>query len=84
MYYVNPYSFFEAPEKDWQKLLEKMEAAPPEPSLFDWGGLLFSKRSPQSLFIGFADLIIFALQLLADSNNKKNKQIQSLFSNGAH
>jgi hypothetical protein len=35
MYYVNPYSFFEAPEKDWQKLLEKMEIAPPEPSLFD-------------------------------------------------
>ena len=35
MYYVNPYSFFEAPEKDWQKILEKMVISPPEPSLFD-------------------------------------------------
>ena len=35
MYYVNPYSFFEAPEKDWMKLLEDTETSPPEPTLFD-------------------------------------------------
>ena len=35
MYYVNPYSFFEAPEKDWRKLLEETETSPPEPTLFD-------------------------------------------------
>ena len=35
MYYVNPYSFFEAPEKDWQKLLKEAEISPPEPMLFD-------------------------------------------------
>ena len=35
MYYVNPYSFFEAPEKDWVKLLEETETSPPEPTLFD-------------------------------------------------
>ena len=35
MYYVNPYSFFEAPEKDWLKLLQETETSPPEPTLFD-------------------------------------------------
>ena len=35
MYYINPYSFFEAPEKDWQKLLKEAETSPPEPTLFD-------------------------------------------------
>ena len=43
MYYVNPYSFFEEPEKDWLELLEKTETSPPEPTLFDWGGLLLQK-----------------------------------------
>jgi hypothetical protein len=35
MYYVNPYSFFEAPEKDWLKIGEETEVSPPEPTLFD-------------------------------------------------
>lgn len=35
MYYVNPYSFFEAPEKDWLKILQETETSPPEPTLFD-------------------------------------------------
>ena len=35
MYYVTPYSFFEAPEKDWLKLLDETETSPPEPTLFD-------------------------------------------------
>ena len=35
MYYLNPYSFFEAPEKDWQKLLKETQTSPPEPTFFD-------------------------------------------------
>ena len=35
MYYVNPYSFFEAPEKDWQKIMKETESSPPELTLFD-------------------------------------------------
>lgn len=35
MYYVNIYTFFEYPEKDWKMALEKMQESPPEPTLFD-------------------------------------------------
>ena len=35
MYYVNCYTFFESPEKDWVKMLEEVKEQPPEPSLFD-------------------------------------------------
>ena len=35
MYYVNSYTFFESPEKDWAKMLEEAKKQPPEPSLFD-------------------------------------------------
>ena len=35
MYYVNSYTFFEEPEKDWAKILEDLELQPPEPTLFD-------------------------------------------------
>ena len=35
MYYVDFYSLFKNPEKDWQMLLEQPPEAPPEPSLFD-------------------------------------------------
>jgi hypothetical protein len=35
MYYVNCYSFFEEPEKDWLAILEKEVSIPPERSLFD-------------------------------------------------
>ena len=35
MYYVNCYTFFEQPEKDWAKMLEDWELLPPEPTLFD-------------------------------------------------
>ena len=34
MYYVNCYTFFEEPEKDWAKILEDWEVQPPEPTLF--------------------------------------------------
>ena len=34
MYYVDFYSFFEHPEKDWQEILKKATEEPPEPSLF--------------------------------------------------
>ena len=35
MYYVNCYTFFEEPEKDWAKILQDTEPPPSEPSLFD-------------------------------------------------
>ena len=35
MYYVNCYSFFEEPEKDWLAILEKEKSIPPERSFFD-------------------------------------------------
>ena len=35
MYYVNSYTFFEEPEKDWLAMLEKEESIPPERTLFD-------------------------------------------------
>lgn len=34
MYYVNCYTFFEEPEKDWLKLLKEIEEGPPELTLF--------------------------------------------------
>jgi hypothetical protein len=35
MYYVDFYSLFNNPEKDWDILLQEPSGAPPEPSLFD-------------------------------------------------
>lgn len=35
MYYVDFYSLFNNPEKDWEILLQETSGAPPEPSLFD-------------------------------------------------
>lgn len=35
MYYVNCYTFFEEPEKDWAKILLNAESPPLEPTLFD-------------------------------------------------
>ena len=35
MYYVNCYTFFEQPEKDWLKILEVVHPPTAEPSLFD-------------------------------------------------
>ena len=34
MYYVNVYTFFEEPEKDWIKVQEEFETEPREPTLF--------------------------------------------------
>ena len=33
--YIDFYSLFNNPEKDWEILLGKASAAPPKPSLFD-------------------------------------------------
>ena len=52
MYYVNCYTFFEDPEKDWADLVQEAKEAPPEPSLSINGGLLFEKASPKSHFRG--------------------------------
>ena len=35
MYYVDSYSLFNNPEKEWNIILSKAFDAPPEPSLFD-------------------------------------------------
>ena len=35
MYYIDCYSFFEHPEKDWLKILDTHENPPDKPSLFD-------------------------------------------------
>ena len=35
MYYIDCYSFFEHPEKDWLKILDTHDNPPAEPSLFD-------------------------------------------------
>lgn len=35
MYYVNCYTFFEHPDKDWLKILEKHDTLPDEPTLFN-------------------------------------------------
>ena len=35
MHYVNCYTFFEEPEKDWLAILKSNESTPPEPMLFD-------------------------------------------------
>jgi len=35
MYYVNCYTFFEEPEKDWLAILKTTDPSPPEPTLFD-------------------------------------------------
>ena len=35
MYYVDFYSLFNNPEKDWETYLKEVADSPPEPSLFD-------------------------------------------------
>ena len=35
MYYVDFYSLFNNPEKEWEIILSEVSVAPPEPSLFD-------------------------------------------------
>ena len=53
MYYIDFVAFMENPDKTWNNILTKQEQkAPPEPSLFDYGGLLLEKRSPKPYFTG--------------------------------
>ena len=35
MYYVDFYSLFNNPEKDWEAYLKEASESPPEPTLFD-------------------------------------------------
>lgn len=58
MYYTNFIAFMEDPQKDESVICaERAKSPPPEPSLFDWGGACFSKKSPKSyskgLWAGF-------------------------------
>jgi hypothetical protein len=34
MYYIDFYSFFNHPEKDWQLILQQADESPPEPDTF--------------------------------------------------
>lgn len=46
MYYVNFYSLFNEPDKDWERVLRKVAEPPLEPTLFDFseqGGLVLRK-----------------------------------------
>ena len=43
MYYVNCYTFFEQPERDWLKIIEMDNPQPSEPTLFDYMAY-FSKK----------------------------------------
>ena len=43
MYYVNFYSLFNNPEKDWELMLLSVEKSPPQQTLFDYGGLGIKK-----------------------------------------
>lgn len=36
MYYINPYTFFENPEKDWNKIIGQEDCSPPQLCLFHW------------------------------------------------
>lgn len=47
MYYVDFYSLFSHPEKDWEILLHEASGAPPEPSLFGRRGLVSLKTKTQ-------------------------------------
>ena len=45
MYYVDFYSLFNHPEKDWEACLKKAAESPQMPSLFDQGGLECQKEN---------------------------------------
>ena len=57
--YVNCYTFFEEPEKDWLAILQNDESPPPEMMLF-WNKGLHLKKYPQYLYGGTADRKLFA------------------------
>lgn len=45
MYYVDFYSLFNHPERDWERILETAVGKPPQPSLFDKEGGLYWHRT---------------------------------------
>ena len=52
MYYIDFVAFMENPDKTWNNILTKEEQkAPPEPSLFDYGGAYFWKKEVRSLIL---------------------------------
>ena len=59
MYYVNCYTFFEEPGKDWLAILQNDESPPSEMMLF-WNKGLLKKKYPQYLYGGTADKKLFA------------------------
>ena len=54
MYYIDLVAFMENPDKTWNNILAKEgQKAPPEPSLFDQGGLLMEKLVRNLILLGF-------------------------------
>ena len=54
MYYTNFIAFMEDPQKDESVICaERAKSPPPEPSLFDWGGLAFRKKARSPILKGF-------------------------------
>ena len=54
MYYIDLVAFMENPDKTWNNILAKEEQkTPPEPSLFDQGGLLMEKLVRNLILLGF-------------------------------
>ena len=57
--YVNCYTFFEEPGKDWLAILQNDESPPSEMMLF-WNKGLLLKKYPQYRYGGTADRKLFA------------------------
>ncbi len=70
MYYVDFYSLFNNPEKDWEYVLAEASEMPPELTLFDRGGLVFGSVHIPLLKIKGLVILFPHFQFLSDSNNK--------------
>ena len=55
MYYVNCYTFFEQPEKDWLKKIEANSRPPDNRHFSIRRGLTFQNSKPHRLFMGDAE-----------------------------
>ena len=71
MYYVDFYSLFNNPEKEWEIILSEAFGAPPQPSLFDWRVLIKSKRRLEHRKISVRAILFCTIWVLSDSNNFK-------------
>ena len=68
MYYVDFYSLFNHPEKDWKMLLNQSSKSPPIASLFDQGGLGKQNRKLNRFNSTVESPLVCPFRLLPDSN----------------